>query len=46
MMNANRILLMVLVTLFLNYGNNSFIAQDTLIKAKKTISVEGKFILR
>ena len=41
-MNANRILLMVLVTLFLNYGNNSFIAQDTLIKAKKTISVEGQ----
>ena len=42
MMNANRILLMVLVTLFLNYYNNSFFTQDTLIKAKKTISVEGQ----
>ena len=41
-MHANRIFIMVLITLFLNYCNNSFFAQDSLAKTKKTISVEGQ----
>jgi len=42
MMYTYRILLIVLVTLFLTYCNNSFFAQDTLLKTKKTIAVEGQ----
>ena len=41
-MHTNRIFIMVLITLFLNYCNNSFFAQDSLAKTKKTISVEGQ----
>ena len=41
-MHTNRIFIMVLITLFLNYCNNSFFAQDSLVKTKKTISVEGQ----
>ena len=42
MVHNNRILLMVLPTLFLIFCNNSFFAQDSLAKTKKTISVEGQ----
>ena len=42
MAHNNRILLMVLPTLFLIFCNNSFFAQDSLAKTKKTISVEGQ----
>ena len=42
MVHNNRILLMVLPTLFLIFCNNSFFAQDSLVKTKKTISVEGQ----
>jgi hypothetical protein len=38
----NRILLMVLSTLFLIFFNNSFFTQDSLANTKKTISVEGQ----
>ena len=41
-MHTIRIFIMVLITLFLNYCNNSFFAQDSLAKTKKTISVEGQ----
>ena len=42
MVHNNRILLMVLPTLFLIFCNNSFFAQDSLAKTKKIISVEGQ----
>lgn len=41
-MHTIRIFIMVLITLFLNYCNNSFFAQDSLAKTKKTISIEGQ----
>jgi len=42
MMKSNRILLIVLSTLFLSSYKNSFLAQDSIVKNKKTISVEGQ----
>ena len=42
MIHNNKILLMVLVTLFLTYCNNSYFTQDSLAKTKKIISVEGQ----
>ncbi len=41
-MHTIRIFIMVLITIFLNYCNNSFFAQDSLAKTKKTISIEGQ----
>ena len=42
MIHKNRILLMVLPTLFLIFCSSSFFSQDSLAKTKKTISVEGQ----
>jgi len=42
MIHNNRILLIVLSTLFLFFCKNSFFAQDSLAKTKKILSVEGQ----
>lgn len=42
MIHNNRILLMVLSTFFLTFCKNSFFAQDSLAKTKKSFSVEGQ----
>ena len=42
MIHNNRILLIVLSTLFLFFCKNSFFAQDSLAKTKKILTVEGQ----